>query len=68
MREDQSDDQPSDTPSNLLLREGRTYLDSGQVPRFPWESRWLRGHEYGLMLRRVQDYAARMDLPIYPLN
>ena len=67
MRENQSDNEPSDTPP-LHLTEAKVYVQRQEVPRFAWESRWLRGHEYALMLRRVEDYCRRLGLEKYPLN
>ena len=68
MRENQSDEDPSDTPPPLHLTEAKVYVETQRVPRFGWESRWLRGHEYGLMLRRAEEYLAKFGLESYPLN
>jgi hypothetical protein len=68
MREKQSDEERSDSPPPLHLAEAKVFVEGQSCPRFSWESRWLKGHEYGVLLRRVEDYCVKYGLERYPLN
>ena len=68
MHENQPEQEPSETIPPLHLTESKVYMEAERVPRFAWESRWLRGHEYALLLRRAEDYCLRYGIEQHPFN